>query len=174
MTFSLTEFTSKFKGGARAYLFEWNPTDSFPEFSNELMRDLKYFVKSTVFPSTSISEDVTSYQHINYKSPNKKVFEDWTLTFNMDKEAKLRMAFETWTQKIHGVGSKLNTISMPSSFRRDQDFRLLGYDLKPILNIKLYNSWPKTIGAINLDYGSQEVATFDVTFSYMYHEITKI
>jgi hypothetical protein len=42
-----------------------------------------------------------------------------------------------------------------------------------LLNVKLINAWPKSIGAITLDYSATDIAQFDVTFSYNQHVISK-
>jgi hypothetical protein len=43
---------------------------------------------------------------------------------------------------------------------------------KNIMTYNLIKAWPSSVGELALDYGSQDVATFDVTFAYQYHKIS--
>jgi hypothetical protein len=52
----------------------------------------------------------------------------------------------------------------------DQRLQMVGYDGEVILEFTLHDAWPKEISQIAMDYASTEIATFDVTFTYSYHE----
>jgi len=183
MGFDIEAFSIQFDGGARAYLFEYAPNIKGIAYNE----DNKIYVKATSLPSTSIEEHMIEYQGINYKMGGKKTFEDWTVTFNLDKDGQLRKDFEAWTQLVQEIKEDGTMIhKYPSNYVLDQYFYMLGtldIGLDPmnldisisnepkILEIKLYNAWPKSISPISLDYSSQDFAQFDVTFSYLYHII---
>lgn len=176
--FDLDSFSNSFAGGARAYLFEWKPV--FTLLSN---KGYQFLVKSTNVPSTTIEEIIVDYQQINYKVGGKKTFEDWTVSLNVDVDAKVRTDFEKWSDKIHKVKESegyQHFYPDDTQYMSQETFTMYGLSDIPFgefdgkLEITLYNTWPKIIGPITLDYGNQDFATFDVTFSYLYHKIKAI
>ena len=165
--FDLESFTASFDGGARSYLFLYAP--NIPGAS----ADVKYLVRASSFPETTLEEIMANWQGQDMKFAAKKTFTDWTLTFNVDLEAQIRQYFEDWTNMIHHTLKETNKFYKPSEYYRDQVLSLLDLNGDFLLDIKLINAWPKSIGAITLDYSSTDVAQFDVTFGYNQHEIYK-
>lgn len=163
--FDLNSFKTNFKGGARSYLFIYQP--NLPEDNQEA----KYLVKSTTLPETTVEEIIVNWQGADFKMAGKQTFADWTITFNGDKLYKLRKQFETWMKSIMDVDNEIK-YGEPTDYFSDQTLQLLDYDGSEIDSLTLYDAWPKTVGAVTLDYSSQEVAQFDVTFTYQYHKFT--
>jgi hypothetical protein len=165
-SFSIDDFSKYFQGGAKPYMFLWTPNTTF------LKNDYRYLVKATSVPSTTIEEIVVEYQQINFKYGGKKTFEDWTVTMVVDSNAEIRVKLEEWSNKIHNISSSDGfRHGYFNDYKADEEFRMLGNDWEDLLVVKLYDAWPKSIGQITLDYSVQDFAQFDVTFSYMYHEI---
>ena len=161
--FDLNSFKTNFKGGARAYLFIYQPT--MPEENQEA----KYLVRATSLPETTIEEILVNWQGADFKMAGKQTFTDWTITFNGDKLYKLRKQFEAWMESINTIGDQIN-YGVPADYFSDQTLQLLDYDGTVIDSLTLYDAWPKSVGAITLDYSSQDIAQFDVTFTYQYHK----
>lgn len=171
--FSIDDFKGYFEGGARAYLFKCDLPADMGFIDNDTM-----LVKATSLPETTVEEHVVEYQQINFKMAGKKTFNDWTVSFVMDKSGSIRLKFEKWMNKIHNINS--NNGPFQQNYYKDYiaqiDFRMLDYggafgiktDTK-LIKITLINAWPKSIGPVTLDYSSQDFAQFDVTFSYLYH-----
>ena len=53
----------------------------------------------------------------------------------------------------------------------DQTLQMIGYEGAVILEFTIHDAWPKEISQIQMDYSSTEIATFDVTYTYSYHEV---
>ena len=53
----------------------------------------------------------------------------------------------------------------------DQEARLLGLDGNVIAVYRMYGAWPKVVNAVTLDYGTNDLATIDITFAYQYHTV---
>ena len=170
--FSIDDFQTYFEGGARAYLFKWDPPSDMGFSSSDTM-----LVKATTLPETTVEEHVVEYQQLNFKMAGKKTFNDWTVSFVMDKTASIRVKFEKWMNKIHNINSGGSfQQNYYNEYITQMDFRMLDYGGvfgiktgKKLLKMTLYNAWPKSIGPVTLDYSSQDFAQFDVTFSYLYH-----
>ena len=171
---------------ARAYLFEWYlpPT---PELNLDIpipgidleLPSAKYYVKSSSVPETQVEEISTYYQGVQYKAAGSRRFQDWTVTVQGDPDGYLRFLCDVWMQNIHTIlptinrygNAKAQSFNPFDSYFREQIFAMLDKNGNPTLLIGLHNTWPKSIGPIELDYESTDFASFDITFAYEYHII---
>jgi len=169
LAFSINDFKANFGDGAKSNLFYFKP--QFPPGVAEMTPDqAMYLVKTTQFPSTTLDEIVVPWQGMDYKLAGKHTYSDITITFNVDYNAKIRMLFEEWSNKAHDPRS--NEYGLHSDYQADQILQMLGHNGIVILEAKLIHAWPKEVGQITLDYGTAEIATFDVTWTYSYHELS--
>ena len=186
-SFSLNKFNTNFGkyGGARAYLFYYHP--GFPATVKSTVEkdNIKYMTKATSLPESTTEEIVMNWMGMDKKVAGKQTFADWTITLMVDNDWKLRLDFEEWMRQINTVGtgniesseSRYGIPGIPgtSGYTSTQILRTLNYDLtKSIAQVTLINAWPKSVGPVTLDYSSQEVASFDITFTYDYHVIEKV
>ncbi len=166
--FNLNDYVAHFKGGARQYLFYFAP--SFP---TGVLKgsDLSptYLVRSTTLPGSDFEEIITNWQGYDYKIAGKRVYADWTVTFNVDRMAKILSTFKTWERVILDPTS--NVHGAPDRYLSDQHIILLDGNGNNLVKYKLIGAWPKSIADITLDYATSDVAQFDVTFSYQYHVV---
>jgi len=167
--FNLEGFKQGFRDGARANLFYYIP--SFPAGIGGGMGDNAMFlVKSTQLPSTTIEEVAVAWQGYDFKYAGKHTYADLSITFNVDINANIRMIFEQWVNlTMHNPVT--NEYHRYTDYMVDQRLQLLGYNGDVIQEYILRDCWPKEIGQITLDYGTNEIATFDVNFVYSYHLI---
>jgi len=170
--FNLENFKANFVGGARSYLFMFAP--DFPTNVGTIPADdkTKYLVRATNVPESTTEEILVNWQGADYKLAGKQTFTDWTITFNVDDGADVRVAYEEWIKEIHNV-DKIHKYGLPTEYEKTQKLWMLNYDgSEHILDIELVDAWPKSVSAITLDYSAMDVAQFDVTFGYLYHRIT--
>jgi len=168
--FDIDSYRANFQGGARQYLFYVKP--SFP--AGIALADTNiatYLVRTSTLPETTHEEIMTQWQGFDYKFAGKYTYADWTITFNVDSGADIQRMFANWMSLIHDPTT--NMYSTPATYTADQQIELLGFDSKPILKYKLINAWPKSMATATLDYSSNDVVQFDVTWSYTYHVIDK-
>jgi len=173
MSFSIEEFMSNTMDFSRSYLFEWIPF--WPSGITGGFGD-KYLVRSTTLPESSVEQISIEYQQIDYKMAIKRTFTDWTVSLYLDKDGSVRWKFEEWINKINKVYENSNNKfenGIKGNYRTNQEFYLLDNNAEQRLSINMYNVWPRSVGQISLDYGSQEFAHFDVTFSYDWHRVNK-
>jgi len=169
MAFNINDFKANFGDGAKSNLFYYKP--QFPPGVAEMTPDqAMYLVKSTQFPSTTLDEAVLSWQGMDWKMATKHTYSDITISFNVDYNAKIRMLFEDWSKMAHNPAT--NEYGLHSDYMADQILQMLGYNGTVIMEAKLVHAWPKEVGQITLDYSSAEIATFDVTWTYAYHELS--
>jgi hypothetical protein len=169
--FDVGSFKAEFDGGARTYLFYCVP--NIPDF--DMDNDYVY-VKSTSLPGSDIDEHVLTYHGFDYKVHGKRTYSDWTITFISDKTYLIRSAFEDWLNSISSpksnyasIGDRVATQTLiPLSYSGKFIYKKEG---QPYNIIFIVDAWPKSVGNIEFDYSTQDVAQFEVTFSYKYYEM---
>ena len=189
--FDIESYRTRFLGGARQYLFfvMFNLPGDIPQQNSgggigsimDIAKSalstfglgsgksedyLPYLVKSLSLPESSYDEVRVPYQIIDNKMAGKRLYNDWTVTLNVDEKYGVLDKFYGW--------QKLVESNLPSKYMTEkQQVFLLDYTGNTIKSYDLYYSWPKTIGNIAMDYSSNDIATVDITFSYLWHEIGK-
>lgn len=166
--FNLDSYIAHFKGGARGYLFYYTP--AFPSgVSNDIVgrSTPTYLVRAATLPGSDLEEIMTNWQGYDYKFAGKYTFADWTVTFNVDRYAKILAVFKEWQRLI--IDPTSNMHNAPDVYMEDQRISLVGGDGYPLTTYILKDAWPKSVADIALDYSAVDVAQFDVTFSYQIH-----
>jgi len=170
--FDLEGFTSNFKGGARQHLFYYTPLFPGGVGADQTGEHVTYLVRSTSIPATTIEEIPVPWQGYELKIGGRQTFEDFVITFNCDKDALIRQTFEDWCNLIHDPATNLRT---PIDLHiADQQLTLLGLDLQPILEVILLGAWCKSVAAATLEYATNDIVQFEVTFGYQYHQVIKV
>jgi len=167
--FDVDSYRANFNGGARAYLFYYKPV--FPSSIAANSDEATYLVRSTSLPETSIDDIQLAWQGFDFKVAGKYTYTDWTVTFNCDAEANIQKYFHNWLSLIHDPTTNIYT--NPVNYMVDQQIDLLGLTGDPITKYKLFACWPKVIGNASLDYTTNDVVQFDITFAYLYHVTDK-
>lgn len=168
--FNIEGFKAGFGDGAKASLFYYQP--SWPAGINPPLTEQEtiFLVKTATMPSTALDEVTINWQGFDWKFAGKHTYTDVTITFNVDLKAKVRMLFERWSNLIHDPTNNFYTTH--DVHMRDQKLQMLGYEGEVILEFTLHDAWPKEVAQMSMDYSSTEVITFDVTFTYSYHEVS--
>lgn len=166
--FNIEAFKAKFGDGAKASLFYYQPQWPGALGAEVTQEDAIYLVKTAQMPSTALEEVTLNWQGFDWKFPGKHTYTDVVVTFNVDLEAKIRQTFELWSNLCHDPATNFYTTH--DVYMADQRLNMIGYEGQNILEFVLHDAWPKEVSQIAMDYASTEVATFDVTFTYSYHE----
>ncbi len=133
---------------------------------------IDFMVRATQLPDSSFEEVSSSWMGHNYKMSGRQTYNDWVVTFNVDKNGKILKKFADWQKLMHD--SETNTYGNPITYMTNPEVHLLGFDSgETVCVYKMYGAWPKLIGQVALDYSVGDVATVDITFSYQYHIVTE-
>jgi len=160
-------FKDLLRDGSRTYMFKWVPPLGL---SSALFLDKEYdhLVKSMSVPEVSMNEITMHWQGIEMKMAASKRSSDWTVTFYSDGDGEMRGKFEIWQHLIHTELPFIHRYAKPIEYMSVQAFKLLDVEGKTKTTYVLMYSWPKVVGAMQMDYSTQDIATFDVTFAYTY------
>jgi hypothetical protein len=166
--FNIDSYRSVFQGGARQYLFHYSP--NFPRGVGK-PSDFSYLVRSTSLPEKTSEEITTNWMGNDFKIHSKTTYNDWTVSVFVDLDSEIIKQFQAWSEIMHNPRTNLRT--RHNEYMRDQHVQLLTLNGLPSIEYKIVGAWPKTIGAANVDYTANELVSFELTFTYVYHEIVK-
>ena len=142
--------------------------------------DLGLYVSDAVLPGSSFADVEVSgdRQGITERMPFKRIYDDVTLTFMVDRRYKVLKYFEAWMQLInplHGqVGGKANnqimTLNYPKDYKCTMSVAKFNKDyFRNGIGFAYYcfvRSWPLSMSSIPVSYDSGSVLKLNVTFRY--------
>jgi len=159
---NINEFIAKFKGGARANLYEV-VISGFDE-------DLKFLAKATATPGKDIGQIEVNYQNHTIPYRGDVVFQDWHVTVLLDQDMNIKKKLEDWLEKIQS-STDIQGGGALTEYARDAEVTLLGTDGSPIAVYKLKYIWPIGISPIEVSYDSKDtILELDVNFKITYYE----
>jgi len=142
--------------------------------------DLGLYVTDAVLPGSSFADVEVSgdRQGITERMPFKRIYDDVTLTFMVDKDYKVMKYFEAWIQLInplHGdTGGKADnqvmTLNYPKDYKCTMSIVKFNKDYFQNSGGFLYycyvRSWPLSISSVPVNYDSGSILKLNVTFRY--------
>ena len=107
------------------------------------------------------------------ETPTEYNYEPITLSFYVDRKMHLKAWFDDWIKMIQNGSQR--------TFRYYDEYvcpqmQILVQDSKDrtTYQVNLYEVWPKSIGAIQMDYASKDVMKLSVTLQYKYWRYTTV
>lgn len=167
-SFSIDQMIGAYKDFARGYLF-YLRVEGAPV---NIDQNHHFLVNATSLPTSSITEIQANYQGNIYKLPTTHEFEAFTVTFRVDEGMNIRANMLAWQNLIHDPETNIH--GNPGDFIPGATIFVWQVDNEnnPTMTYELHGVWPQSVAAQTLDYGTKEIATFDVTFSYQYHTVS--
>jgi len=169
--FNLSSFKSTYREYARAYTFYANILNC-PYFEE----NNRYLVTATRLPATTNDSTDVNWQGHRYRIATTQNYEDFTISWNIDTDSKLRTQFLEWATFLNNPVDNMH--GDPEGGNPQYFAQIYLTHLNPrgeeIQEFKLDDCWPTSVGEVTLDYSSKEVAKFDVTFAYQFHTIKGI
>lgn len=183
--FDIESYRTRFLGGARAYLFYvffTIPGTTGASESSGIIGIVKsalstfglgaeqdkipYLVRATSLPEASLEEVRTPLTEFDIRTPGIPTYGDWTVSLHVDEKGEILEKFYGWFYLCQS--------GLPRDYMKQQEIYLLDYSGSSMFKYMLYGAWPKHIGAVSLDYSSNDIASVDITFAYQYHVIESI
>ena len=161
MPHSIHDFSSKFKGGVRANLFQCRIT---PPNKPGIEEMFQFHCKGTSMPASTIGNIDVPYKGRQLKVPGDRTFADWTVTVFNDSDMMIRGVFEEWMAKIQDHWSnKADPQMNPYGKASVTQLRRDGSDIRTYNITSLY---PTEVAAIDVAWDSNDaVEEYSVTFA---------
>ena len=135
-------------------------------------------VSGASLPGDTIETLEATYMGRTINLPGNRAASTWEVTVMCDTDWEIRTAMEEWMEKISGKKSNVRSGGAGSSFfsnlTADMEIYVLDRTGANIDTSKkkgvytIYDAWPSELGAIEMAWGTNEIATFSCTFSFSY------
>ena len=175
MAFTISKFKSgmgKQSGGARPALYQIDingisATTSFNGNQNILC-------KAASIPAANIAPLAVNYAGRAYKWNGFRTYDNWTVTVINDEDFGIRNKMSDWMRSMAGKfeGTRDTIHGDPlfgtSWFDGDATVKQLGTDGVVKQVYKLHYLWPTEIAGIPVDWSTDGIQEYTVTFAYDY------
>ena len=155
--YSISDFISKFKIGARPNLFRVE----LPQLGN----NCSFFCKGAQIPGRSISKLGVTYLDTQFFIGGDTTYQDWTINIINDIDFDLRFRLEAWMNLIKQQGEVKGYSGW--SYLVDGQVTQLDSNGGDVVTYKMYNMFPVDVTPIDLSWEtSSTIEEYQVTFSF--------
>ena len=176
-SFSIDTFTSKLaQGGALASLFEAELTTTKGIEEASAVQDFKFLCKAASLPGDAIDVATVTYMGRQINIPSNRAATQWTTTIYNDEGMATRNNIESWMEQLNSHSTNVRATDM----QRILDYTgTLTVEQLPKTGgtlTKMYsfiNAWPSAVGEIAVDWETNDIQTYDVTWEFSYWRSSK-
>jgi len=182
MAFTVSSFKSSLStkgGGARPALYKIKINDSFNS-GLSFSEDENILVKAASIPPANIAPLAVNYAGRAYKWTGFRTFDPWTTTIINDEDFSARNKIMEWMRQISGKLDGTRTAKYGDPVLTDgttgntpykegnAEVIQVGTDGTDKQIYKFYNLWPTELAEIPLDWASDMIQEYTVTWAYDY------
>jgi hypothetical protein len=171
-SFSIDSFTSKLKaGGALASLFEAELTTSKGIEDASSIQDFKFLCKATTLPGDTIDVATVTYMGRGINIPSNRAAVQWTTTVYNDEGMEIRNNIESWMEQLNSHKTNVRAASMTQIQSYTGTLKVRTFAKAGTVSPKSYefiDAWPSAIGEISVDWETNDIQTYDVTWEFSY------
>lgn len=135
-------------------------------FNNQMIQKILLFCDQAQLPGVNVSTTPIRHYGEAREMPYERLFDPITLSFYVDKQLKVKMFFDEWIQSIQNSYSR--TFNYYNQYTTDMEIIVYDRMNLPQYKVQIYEAYPKTIGAVQLDYASKDIMKLSVTMQYKY------
>jgi len=170
----ITDFKSKLSGGGtRSNLFEVEL--AFPAAINvdgNVLDKARFLVKAAALPASNVTPLEVAFRGRTLKLSGDRTFETWTITVINDTDFAIRSAFEKWSNYMNRLSDNTGTTD-PALYQADAFVYQLNRDGSILRAYHFYDTFPTSIGSINLSYETDSIQEFSVEMQVHWWEAIK-
>lgn len=162
MSFSVSAFKAGGlpDGGFRPTLFEVTVPRATQRFS--------LTCQTSQVPGMTTGVIEVPYFGRKIKIAGDRTFAEWTTTAMLEESFTARREIEEWARQINDGPSNVRS-ELNEQYKEEVDVVLFKKDGSPAITYKLVGCWPSDVGAIELDWGTNDtVGTYTVTWAFDY------
>lgn len=170
----ITDFKSKLSGGGtRSNLFEVEL--AFPAaigVDSNVLDKSRFLVKAAALPASNVNPVEVAFRGRTLKLAGDRSFETWTITVINDTDFAIRSAFEKWSNYMNRLSDNTGTTD-PALYQADAFVYQLNRDGSILRAYHFYDTFPTSIGSINLAYDTDSIQEFTVEMQVHWWEAIK-
>lgn len=172
MAFNINDLRSQLTfGGAKPSLFQvqiTNPVNGIADIK------VPFMVKAATIPSSTLSTIEVPYFGRKIKLPGDRSFAEWSVTVINDEDFAIRNAMEQWMASINSHQGNITTLASASPLQYKAQAQITQFS-KTGIPLRVYNFnglFPVEISAIDMNWETDGIEDFTVTFQYDWWDIT--
>jgi hypothetical protein len=133
------------------------------------LRKILLYCDSITLPGMNISTtQARTFGEIR-EMPYERLFDNVTMNFYVDNGMHTKLFFDTWINSIQNPFTrKFNYYKGPTGYTTDISLKVFDINSQQRYQVDLYECYPKSIGAITMDYSAKEVMKLQVSMNYKY------
>ena len=140
-----------------------------PWAETALQRNTVLFCDQIQLPGTNINTaDLRTYGEVR-KAPYERLYEDINMSFYVDTDMSVKTFFDFWIEQIQNPGTR--NFNYYDNYTADITIEVQDLQNKTRYNMKLFEAFPKSIGAVQMDYNSKDIMKLSVNFAYKYYQV---
>lgn len=168
MSFSVSDFTSKFGDLARSFMFKCIFTPPAGVFNP--YEKITVLVESTALPTKTIAEVEANFMGQQVKLAGNITYDNWTCNFRMDDKMEVYQTFREWSDLVRDANGNMRT---PAEYKAGMVLQQLDGSQNTIGTLQIFGAFPSVLGEITYDTKASDVQIFPVTFAYDFHTWSK-
>ena len=166
---TISDFKAQLSGGgARPNQFRVELT--FPSFAvqGDLGRASQFLAKSAQLPASTVEDITTYFRGRPVHFAGERTFAPWTIAVYNEVNFTVRNSLEIWQDAVLNYDAT-NGLIAPADYQVDMRVSQLDRNDNVIKVYDFFDAYPTSIGAIALDYETNnQLEQFDVEFVYNY------
>jgi hypothetical protein len=167
----IKEFVSHVKSGGLARTNRYSVVMDLPfTFNDNVKRKALLFCDQVQLPGTNFSTTQNRTFGEFRDAPYEKLYEDITMSFYVDKDMQVKNLFDLWQE--HMYNPQTRTFNYYNNYVTDIRIKVQDVSDKTHYYVTLYECYPKSIGAVQLDYASRDVMKLSVSIAYKWFDAT--
>lgn len=124
--------------------------------------------RSTEIPATTHTTVDIPFRGVNVKFLGVPSFSEWSVQFLCDENHTIRNTFLDWQRVAYETKDLL---FRKSNYKKSAKVRQIGGDgVIATAAVEFHGLFPSNVGPVAFDQTGGSFCTFDVSFSYDYHE----
>ena len=136
---------------------------------NGWMRDAILLCDQVQLPGTNFNtSDMRTFGETR-KAPYERLYEDVNMSFYVDTSMKVKLLFDNWMTYIQDPGTR--NFNYYDEYTSDIVIEVQDLKNQSRYAVKLFEAYPKSIGAIQLDNANKDIMKLSVNFAYKYYHI---
>ena len=172
MTLNVDTFKTKLPGaGARANLFHVELKETVTGV------DTAFWIKAGQIPGSTVGILPINHAGRVMKLPGLRTFDDWTCTVINDEAAQIKKFMIEWMVQMSGdmAGERDKTKKYGKKGYKHEDIKIAQYSSNSTKKQEytIHKAWPNAIADTPVDWGTDGLQEFTLTFSYDYFSHTK-
>lgn len=130
------------------------------------MRKVFLYCDSVQLPGMSVSTTQARTFGEFREMPYERLFDNVNMTFYIDTVMDTKALFDNWINSIQNPASR--QLAYYNDYITDMTIYVLNKSDSVQYKVKLYECYPKSIGAIQMDYSAKDVMKLQVSMNYRY------